>query len=435
VNVPATEPPRLRRVLRALRRPRYAAAACLLLALLAGGAYAGGRALLFEHHLRGARAALDDQDCDEARPHLAACLRLRPDSAEVHFLAARGFRRAGFHDEAADHLNECQRLGGQTPATVLEWAMLAAARGEVAQNEPFLLARLAEGAPESSLILEALAQGSIEVYHLGLARHYLEELLAREPDNVLGLMWQGWLYETQGRDGNALENYRRAVRLRPRQPQVRLQLARLAQKRGELDEAAQHLEELRRRGYKRADVLLALARCRRRQDDRPAARALLDERLAEAPDDAAALTERGRLALDDGDAELAERLLRRAVEREPRYRQALYDLQRALSERGNQREADEYGARLGQVEAEMNRLEAVYKQMGAAPGDVKLRYEAGDICLRNGQEREALRWLTGALQLDPRSAPAHERLAECYERLGDARRAEQHRKLAAASRR
>ena len=131
----------------------------LLLVALAVGGYFGGRYLLFQHHFRAAREALDDQDCDAARPHLDACLRLRPDDAAVHFLAVRGLRRAGLYDEAADQLRDYDRLAGETPEEVLEWAMLQASRGDLPESEPYLQERLDEKAPESNLILEALAQG------------------------------------------------------------------------------------------------------------------------------------------------------------------------------------------------------------------------------------------------------------------------------------
>jgi predicted Zn-dependent protease len=438
MNVAATPraestPSRLRRLVFVLLRPRYAVP---LLIVLAATAYFGGRWLDFAYHLHAARVALDDQDCDAARPHIDACLRLRPQSAAVHVTAARGLRRAGFYDEAADHLRQCQDLGGQTPETVLEWAMLGAARGELPENEPFLQGRLDEGDAESGFILEALAQGSIHIYHLGRARHYLELLLAREPDNVLGLVWQAWLYEASARPEKAMENLRRGVQLRPRQPQVRLELARLALRQNELAEAETHLAELRRRGYKRPEVLLTLARCRVQAGDPATAAALLDELLAEAPEDPAALVERGRLALQtEGDPERAERLLRQAALQAPQDRLALNLLVQALSQQGKGSEGDVYAARLQHIEQEMKRLEEVYKKMTQSPNDVRLRHEAAVICLNNGQDSEALRWLTGALQLDPSYAPAHRSLAAYYERTGEPALAAQHRRLANAQKR
>ena len=70
--------------------------------------------------------------------------------------------------------------------------------------------------------------------------------------------------------------------------------------------------------------------------------------------------------------------------------------------------------------------------MSSTQADPQLRCEAGLLCLHNGQDREAARWLTGALQLDPNYAPAHEGLAEYYERAGDPERAAEHRRRAAA---
>jgi tetratricopeptide (TPR) repeat protein len=407
----------------------------LLLALLAAGGYFGGRWALFDHHFRAARAALDEQDCDEARPHLDACLRLRPDSAEVHFLAARGLRRAGVFDESANHLRECQRLGGSTPETLLEWAMLGAGQGDLLANEPFLQERLAADAPEGGLILEALTQGSIEIYHLVRARYYLDRLLEREPDSALGLMWQGWLYETGGRREDALENYRRAVRAHPRHLEVRLRLGQLAVRHGDFAEAEEHLEYLRHRGYKRTDVLLALAQLGAQRGDLTRERAWLDELLAESPDNGNALVERGKLALQESKPEEAERDLRRAVELAPQDRQALTHLAVALSQQGKTREGDEVVARRKKLDAAMTRLEEIYKTMRSVPEDVPLWHEAGVICLRNDQDAEALRWFQGALQLNPAYGPAHESLAEYYDRAGDTAQAARERQLAAVGKR
>src|SRR5439155_5737582 len=122
---------------------------------------------------------------------------------------------------------------------------------------------------------------------------------------------------------DALDNYRRAVRAHPRQPQVRLRLAQLAVRHDDLAEAEEHLEYLRRRGFKRPEVLLALAQLRGKQGDFGQERALLDELLAEAPDDGDALIERGRLAVQEGDPRAAVSDLPRAGELAPQDRPAL----------------------------------------------------------------------------------------------------------------
>jgi predicted Zn-dependent protease len=425
---------RLRRFAARLRGPRAVLALCILLLLIAEGFFAARR-LVFDHHFRAAREALDEQDCDEARPHLDACLRLRPACAEVHLVAARGLRRAGFSDDAEQQLRDYERVEGQGPATVLEWALLGASRGDLPTNEPFLLARLDEGGPQAGQILEALAQGSIDTYSLGRARHYLDLLLKREPDNALGLMWLGWLYEARGGFDDAVESYRHALRVHPRQPAVRLRLAQFALQHGDLAEAEGHLDNLRRRGYRRSEVLLTLARCRMKRGDEDEARRLLDELLAGSPNDSVALFERGKLALQDNDPAAAERFLRRAVEIEPHSRQSLNYLVQALAQQGNAHEAEEFRSRLKKTEDEMKRMEEIFKSISAAPNDVRLRREAAVICLRNGQDAEALRWLTGALQIDPSYAPARETLAEYYERAGQPDLAARERRLAASGKR
>jgi Tfp pilus assembly protein PilF len=68
--------------------------------------------------------------------------------------------------------------------------------------------------------------------------------------------------------------------------------------------------------------------------------------------------------------------------------------------------------------------------IGRTPDDPKLRREAGLICLRYGKEPEGLRWLLSALEAAPRDEPTHAALADYYERQGDRRRAEAHRRLA-----
>jgi len=62
------------------------------------------------------------------------------------------------------------------------------------------------------------------------------------------------------------------------------------------------------------------------------------------------------------------------------------------------------------------------------PHDAALRYEIGMIFMRRGQTQEALRWLSGALQEDPRHRPTHAALADYFQRTGQPGPAARHRK-------
>ena len=64
---------------------------------------------------------------------------------------------------------------------------------------------------------------------------------------------------------------------------------------------------------------------------------------------------------------------------------------------------------------DLDRLDELTRQISIAPHNADLRFEAGQIMLRNGQETEGLRWLASALQEDPSHAAA---MAEYQEHAG-----------------
>src|SRR5207237_9485348 len=72
----------------------------------------------------------------------------------------------------------------------------------------------------------------------------------------------------------------------------------------------------------------------------------------------------------------------------------------------------------------MNRL------IPKAPHDPALHHEMGTILLMMGKDKLALHWLHSALREDPEYRPAHEALADYYNRAGDAAQAARHRALA-----
>jgi Flp pilus assembly protein TadD len=75
-------------------------------------------------------------------------------------------------------------------------------------------------------------------------------------------------------------------------------------------------------------------------------------------------------------------------------------------------------------------MEGVLHKFGSNPTDPNLFVQAGRLCLRNKQGPEAVRWLHGALRLNPDHREAHALLAECYRELGNARSAAYHRQRA-----
>jgi Tfp pilus assembly protein PilF len=67
------------------------------------------------------------------------------------------------------------------------------------------------------------------------------------------------------------------------------------------------------------------------------------------------------------------------------------------------------------------------QQVLKTPRSAPLRHEIGALFLRNGFTEDGLSWLRTALEQDPAYRPAHQALAEHYQRTGQPDKAERHR--------
>ena len=378
-----------------------------------------------------AEEALAAQDFDAARRHLDRCSLYRPDDPTLALLSAQAARRAEKYPEAEEHLRRYQALvGAATKEGTLELAMLLAQRGDSSQSESHLLSCLAAHDPATDLILEALALSYVTTYRLVEALDMLHQLLARQPDHITALLTRGILYESATHKDKALKDYRQAVEARPDNSRALLRLAEALQGSQKLQEAIPYYERLLARDPTHAEALLGLAGCRRDTGDVDAAALLLDELAVAHPDYEAGILERGRLALQRGRLEEAERLLRRAVELRPADYLAHHHLSLCLQAQGKQSESRTHRDRADQIDRDRKQLFRLYPKAMSSAQDPAPRLELSRICLRNGQEKEALRWLMGALQIAPDHRPTHQALADYYQERGDTERAEYHRRRA-----
>jgi Tfp pilus assembly protein PilF len=158
------------------------------------------------------------------------------------------------------------------------------------------------------------------------------------------------------------------------------------------------------------------------------ARTLLNQLLAAPPNVAAALLERGQLAMSEGQHEQAENWLRQGLELQPHSAPGNYSMYLGLTRQGKTAEADHYLARFKAVEADEKRMEQLMKRVNETP-DPAIRCEAALLFFRAGANQEGERWLLMALQADPAYRPAHEALATYYQRTGRAEQAASHRRL------
>ncbi len=377
----------------------------VLLAGLAGAGTVAGRHLWAWHHFRAAVRALEQGAVPRARRHLGRCLKVWPNGVETRLLAARAARLAGAYDEAERHLQVCEQAGGDTPALRLELQLLQAQQGDLSPPlESLLWGRIAEDHPQTTLIFEALALGYLYVYRLGEAYDCLTQWLAREPNQPQALYLRGLVREGLQQLSQAGADYRRAVELAPEHYFARKRLAEYQLFSHQANEAAEHFERLLQEEPDSPELRFGLARCRREQGDHEAAREILDRLLDEQKPRFAWLMERARLAQAETDHAAAEKWFRRAHEHDPHDPDVCYALAACLSRRGQKEEARRLRQRGKEIERDLEQLRHLHEQIGKRPGDAELRYQAGLICLRNGQKEEGRRWLLSAVRL----APGHE---------------------------
>jgi tetratricopeptide (TPR) repeat protein len=373
----------------------------LLLFLGLVGAVAG-RLLWAEYHLRAARRALEHRSYAEARSHLDRYLSVRANSATAYLLAARCARGTGNFDEARRLLAACERLEADPETVALEEYLLDAQRGTLGPaGDKVLEKRIAQDDPETPHILEALALGRLYTNRLGDAMAYLERWLTYSPGDSQALYLRGLVWEGMGALDQAGEDYRQAVRRDPENVPASKRLAEYLLYAGELDKAADLFQQLLEREPGDATIQLGLARCRRLQGKAAEAQRLLDALLAKDSPLVPVLVERARLAQGQGDYAQAEKWYRQALAQDPSDYDACYGLGQCLRFLDRSAEAQDYEARAAQIDRDLKRLMQLSEQMAKDPNDLELPYEAGTICLRNGQKAEARRWFRNVLQGNP----------------------------------
>ena len=411
------------------RNPGRALVIAMLLAFIAAGLGMAGVFLYVRYHLRAARAAVERYHTNDAVTHLQAILSVWPNDSETLLLTARAARRAGAFDKADRCLDQCQNARGEAdPDLILERVLVRAERGDLDRVSKFCHTLVEQNHPGTPLILEALARSYLRAYRPHEAELALKEWFDRQPENPEALIIQGELYDLEGRRHDAIASYRRALTVDPELDEARLRLSAALMQLGLAEESLPHLEYLKRRFPDNLMVQVYLSRAHDRMQHQEEAEKILDEVLARQPHFAAALADRGRLALRAGQRDQAEKWLRAAASVELADYQTHYQLYQCLEQNGKIKEAQQEQDRLRQIEEDMKVIQAISAvEMQQSPHDPNLHYQAGTILLRAGSIEEGLRWLHSALKENPNHIPTHKALMEYYERIGDIGRAREHR--------
>jgi tetratricopeptide (TPR) repeat protein len=404
---------------------------CSLIPILAIAAYLEYPDLKAEYHFYQAEKARQRRDFAEARRHLQINLAADPASARNHFLLARVARQSAAFEEAAQHLQDCEKWEGGTARINLERVLLEAQQGATSRStEDRLRIYVQEGHPESREILEALSAGCLITNRFGPAQSYLTKWIELSPDCAQAYIWRSLARERLSGFADARDDARQAVALAPASFDARLRLGQTLLLTTEYQESAEVLEPLYQEYPQNLVVGMSLAQAESKLGRLEDTAQILDALLARFPGDASILMERGRLALSMGDDARGESWLKQAVAQAPWDYQTNYSLLQVLVRSKKDQEAKALEAKLRRIEQDSVKMGALNDRFKSDPYDLGVRCEIARLYLDQGNDKEALDWLQGAVKVDPGHPLANQMLAEYYEKIHEPAQAAKYRAAA-----
>ncbi len=286
------------------------------------------------------------------------------------------------------------------------------------------LRRLYARRPGDVEVVAALASGYLRARRFAEAETYLNAWCSLRPDVVEPYQRRFEFWLKQQRIEPAIADAEHLVRLKPDDTETRVALAQLLQTAGHYTRAE---EEARRCLQKQPDnhyVLLVLATACRSQGKTAEAVALADRLVGGAAKFGAALRLRAELYLDAQQPDAAIRLLKQAAE-EPGVAgtPALYELGLALTRAGRPKEAQAAFA-----EVQCRQALALWSKDNNRDHNIGIQQRVVEAFLAAGKANEAIRFLTGILERNPRADGARRLLAECQEKQGQSERAAEKRR-------
>ncbi len=385
------------------------------------------------YHWGKAQQAIASHDFDAAKTHLAYCLKVWPSSYETHFVLARTCRRAGDYESAWKHLRQAEKLRYAVLEELdLEQLLLKAQEGRVREVEGTLQDYLKRPQDHEtfSLILEALARGYYGTYRLQEADRWLSVWVKHDADSWAPYYWRGKTLETNFQPAHAVGEYRAALERRPGHAETTLRLAESLLATGLHPEALPYFEQYLQLKPDDPSGLAGVARCQYSLGQPQAAQARLSRLLALYPNHAGALHLQALLLQDQDRLKEALALLRTAKRLAPHELDITFSLAKVLRALGQNDEALKQEQEGERFTKDSRRLRGLMDKVLADPHNADLRYEVGATLMSVGQEFGGTVWLLTALQEDPKHAPSHKLLADYFEKNGDKKSADYHRRRA-----
>lgn len=350
-------------------------------------------------------------------------------AAEVAMLEARLARKQVDYGRMHTLLDTAGRSGAAAERIRLEEALAAADCGQLVEAERYLLERLRSDDEERAEICDSLSTGLARHGRLDEAAMLLDAWQADAPEDPRPYVKRGRFAEHALDWALAEAQYREALGKTPGNIVALASLGRVLAGRNEPVAARRCFEEVVERSTEAAPAAReSIAACLVVEGRPDEARRLLHELLAldpvvrtrayertgHRPDGDVAARQLGKLELDDGHIDDAERWLARAVQANPRDLEARYALAQAWRRLGRDAEAEAEFEAVATARRELAEVDRWWDTLGKNPDDLEARYRIGVAFLRHRSDGEGIYWLRSVIARDPAHNAAHAALAEHF---------------------
>ena len=328
-------------------------------------------------------------------------LQLDPENDAARRLLG-SIRLAGGHLEGAGGSAEQPGVDSQDPGTLALLGTAYLKHGDYASAEA-KLQKAAELAPGSLPIRTQLALGKLSTGHVEEAIADLKAVLAEQKDFVQARVMLALAYLSQKRNEEALGTAREQIEVKPAEPLGYNLLGYVFEVGADNAQARTAYEQALTKDPNFHPARVNLARLAVQGKDKGAARQYLKEVLARDEFNATALQGLAALAMDDNNADEAEKLWQQAREHNPEAVAPRVALARYYRTKGNLTRAEDA-------------IREAYKLASyAAPVQV----EYVNVMLGIGDNQAAVKAAQALVERAPKSLPVLELMARAYNQLGD----------------
>jgi tetratricopeptide (TPR) repeat protein/HEAT repeat protein len=348
--------------------------------------------------------ALDQKDWAGAKTAHKQLVALEPTSLSVKGELGRELYNRGEYRQAEGELKEVTAAAaGDNRALASALKDLGRAQAKAHENSEALVTlkrALAIAGPESALRAEIYEVVS-EIYRVDQRLpELIKQLEDEHPNDFARLALLGGLYEETGDSARAIETYRHALAISPRQIDLRLRMIRLLQANGELDKAIAEYDGLIRSAPNNPQFVFEECEALLQRGDRARALKLVTDLEARAGTDEEVLSRVADFYARTGDADRSLKVLQRL----------------AQSSSGDPGHLVDLGDRYFQDGKEALAMQTWKRILVVVVPRAKALAALGDVYLEHDKTSEALAAYREAVQLEPGNLATKKSLAAALER-------------------